>query len=696
MALTTERSPITQFKTPRLSLVWRPAADTRASWRAGLVGFYFREMPRRLHIVFSARGILLWSFALALTGYLGAVTAVHHIWSRSPHNRVAYLDVLLPHRWDDARYKRGGDLVAQGIEELRGHRYGTALMLLSRGVGMAPAAQLGRLELARLYLRAGHIHRSKQLLQDGLAYPPLTKPYTDLYFSLANYTEDHDAVLAAVEKLAPEADLRLQRDLAMRKAEALRQLERWDELDALHASLADTPLVGVERTWALSHLARGTPGTALTAIMARPALFGLPAERADLESRLALAAALTDHARNVGQAWRNSHPADFGPRLLEVVIEINDNFWFTAREKIEDYLVAFGSQPTLTAQLFIRLAELDDEQWLRLARQLAEESGAYGPQSRMIFTEALLVRGHFGEAERELAAAQTVMQAANFNPGAWTQGVRRILDACRGDSPSARSLLLEFLTSERASPAGYHLALNALAKSSARETLADVHAAAINRYPSLQPKPAVREAIALASKAGPKPRPVLTRREPRPESPRPASDTSATPATPATPRPATPQTPRPALVLPPTLSDQTRKDEQAFPTERVARNGLARADQLIATADHDAALDLLAQIERAGHPALRRDILLRRVRIHGDRRQFDLLLSNTRFLLRENPVNQTQLRELAEHWHAAGLNDSALILLREIVSTFPTARWAADLQRALTDEFKIELPDTGK
>lgn len=692
MALTTERTPISQFKAPRLSLVWRPTADTRASWRLGLVGFYFRETPRRLHIVFSARGLLLWTLALGLTAYVTLAASLHYVWSRSPHNRVTFLDLLLPTRWEQAKVKRGGDLVAQGIEDLRGGRFGTALLFLARGVSMAPADHRGRLELARLYLRAGYLHRAKQIMQDGLAHAPVVKAYSDLYFAVANYMEDHEAILAAVEKLRPGADARLLRDLAAQQAMALRQLECWEELDALRANLADAPLVAVEQTWARAQLDRGTPELALAAIEANPELFGLTGERADLESRLALAAGQLNRARAVATTWRSARPTDFGPRVLEVLIEIQDNFWFTAREKMEDYFVAYGSQPTLAAQLFIRVAELEDEQWLRTTRQFAIEAGAYGPQARMIFIEALMTRGHFAEADRELAAALPVMQAAKFNPGVWAQGVRRILDACRGTSPSARALLIDFLTSERSSPAGYHLALNSLAHSTAHETLADVHASAINRYPSLQPKPTTREAIAVATKAGPKPRPVITRREPTPLPPRSATDTaSRTP-----PKTEQGSTPRPAIVLPQLLSEQQRKDEQTFPTERVARSGLVRTDQLILEGDGPAALEILAQIERAGHSSLRREILLRRVRIYGDRRQYDLLLSNTRLLLREPSLNQVQLRELAEAWRATGQTDSALILLRETTATFPAARWASDLQRSITEEIKIVIPDDPK
>lgn len=691
MALSTERTPISQFKTPRLNFVWRPATDTRASWRLGLIGFYFRETPRRLHIVLALRGMLLWTLGLGLTAYVGAAVSLHYVWSRSPHNRVTRLDLLLPTRWDEAKQKRGGDLVAQGIEELRGGRYGTALLLLARGVHMAPADQHGRLELARLYLRAGYLHRAQKVLHDGLGSTPIAKAYSDLYFAVANYMEDHEAILAAVEKLSADADARMQRDLAAQKVAALHRMERWDELDALRASLTDAPLVAVEQTWARSHLDRGTPETALAAIDARPELFGLPEERADLESRLAMAANQTERARNIAAAWRSTRPTDFGPRLLEVMIEIRDKHWFSVREKMEDYFIAFGSQPLLAAQLFIRMAELEDEQWLRQARQLAIDAGAYAPQSRMIFIESLMARGHFVEAERELAAALPVMESAKFNAGIWIPGVQRILDACRNTSPSARSLLIEFLTSERSSPAGYHLALNALAVSSSREALADVHAAAMNRYPSLQPKPATRAAIALAASVGPKPRVQLTRREIATPPPPRITATDAPPRETVAATETTKQ--RPAIVLPPSLSEQQRKDEQAFPTERVARSGLARTDQLIAEADYNAALELLAQIERAGHTALRREILFRRVQICGNRRQFDLLLSNTRFLLRENPVNQTQLRELAEAWRKDGLSDSALILLREITITFPAARWATDLQRSITDEIKIEIPD---
>ncbi len=690
MALTTERPPITQFKTPRLGLVWRPASDTRASWKLGLVGFYFRETPRRLHIVFAARGALLWALALGFTAYLGAATALHYVWSRSPHNRVTFLDLALPTRWDAAKQKRGGDLIAQGIEEMRGRRYGTALLFLARGVSMAPADQRGRLELARLYMGAGYLPRAKQLLEDGLAYPPIARAYTDLYFAVANYMEDHEAVLAAVNRLAPDAEPRLRRDLLTQQANALRRLERWDELDQIRHDNAAAPLIGVEQAWAQSQLDRGTPAVALAALDAQPELYGLPAERADLESRLALAAGQFDRARTVAEAWRNSRPTDFGPRLLEVQLAIRENFWFTAREKIVDYLVAFGAQPTLTAQLFIRLGEIEDEQWFRLARQQAEEAGAFGPQARMVLVETLLNRGHFEEAQRELAAAATAMQAAKFNPGLWLLGVQRILDACRGTSPSARSLLLEFLTSERASPAGYHLALNALARSTAREVLADVHTAAFNRYPAMRLRESTRAAVALASQADPKPQVQLARRDPSPRSPRVTTHTATNPPV-RTPAPA--QKERAPLVLPPSFSDQARKDEQSFPTERVARSGLTRADQLIAEGNPGAALELLTQIERAGHNALRRDILLRRVRILGDRREFNQLLANIRLLLRETPLNQVELRALAETWRDAGQTDSALILLREITAASPGALWAFDLQRTINEQLKIQPPE---
>ena len=681
MALSTDRPPITQFKTPRLRLVWRPAADTRASWKAGIVGFYFRENPRRLHIVFAARGILLWGLGLAVAGYLAAAAGLHYAWSRSPHNRVTFLDILLPTRWEQTKHKRGVDLVARGVEELRGQRFGTALMFLARGVNMAPADQRGRLELSRLYIRAGYLHRAKKLLQDGLAYPPIPKAYTDLFFALESYMEDHEAILGAVDALAKSDDSRIRRDALVQKANALRQLERWAELDALRDSLAATPLIGVELAWARAQLERGTPERALAAIERAPDLFGLLDERADIESRLALAAGDIERAQRVHDTWRKARPTDARPRVLEVLIAIRANQWLAAREAIENYLLHFGTQPQQAAQIIIRLAEESDEQWVRFARQVAEESGAYSPALRMVFIETLLVRGHFIEAERELAAANAVIQATKFRAGSWPQGVQRIIQAARGTSPSARGLLIDFLTSERASPAGYHLALNALAASPAREALTDVYAAAMNRYPSLQPKPATREKIEIAMRAGPAARTLGAR----------VTTDAATNPTPRVELPVRKE--RLATPLPTSQRDQARKDAEQFPTERVARTGIARAEQLASEGQYQASLDLLAQIERAGHPTLRREILLTRARNHGELRQFEQLTATLRLLMRETPLNQVQLRQLAEHWRATGRTDSALILHREIVANIPAALWAAEMQRQFTDELKIQPPE---
>jgi hypothetical protein len=640
------------------------------------VGFYFRESPPRLHVAFAMKAIVISAVLTAVTGYCVAAGVIYATWSRSPHNRVSYFDLLLPTRWQEARALRGGDLVAEGLGELNRARYATALLLLSKGVAVSPAEQRGRLELAKMFMRLGYMHRARQLLEEGLAYPPITKGYAEIYFSLANHMEDHEAVLAAVQRLDPTANPPQRRELIGYRAQALLALRRFEELDAMRESMRAAPLVSVEIAWARSTIVRGRPDLALAALTADPVLFGLTDERRELEAEAALAARDLGHARRVLGEWLAERPTAPQPRRLEVVIAAKSGSAATLRAALERYFTFFGSNPIELAQLFVRLDAAGEWNAVELGRSLAEGSGAFPPLARMAYVEALLKRGEFAAANEALAATLKAMASARFAAGTWPEGMRRILDACTTPVVTTQAQLVDFLTNERASPAGFLLALDALAQSRAPEALRDVYALAKSRYPGLTPRPETWTRIAAltapresrwSAAMTESPAKAAAAAERRAEARREVAAQQKAKA---------PEVPR--KELPPPL------------TERAAKALLVRVREQLDAGRPAEALAALEPLARPELAAFNKEVLLLRVQGHAALRSYDALRSTMWLVLRERPVNLPELRRIVEFCRARGLNDSALIITREIIATVPEAKWAAELRREIESGLKSE------
>lgn len=677
MPLHAEQSPIHQFKLPRLQWVWSRKAMPRTAWWLFLIGFHYRENPRRLHVVFAGKAITLTAVFGAITAYVTAAAVVFATWSRSEFNRVRYVDLLLPTHWADARAMRGSDLVAEGLVELKSARYATALLLLSKGVATNPSELRGRLELAKLFMRLGYLHRARQYLEEGLAYPPISKSYYDLYFVLAGYMEDHEAILAAVPRLEVNAGPAMRRDLAGHRARALQALGRFEELDALRASFREKPLVSVEIAWAKAAVARGQPELALAALGADPLLFGLTEERRDLEARAALAAQNLARARQVLAEWLADRPVDAAPRRLEVLIAARSGSVATLREALDRYFTFFGSNPTELAQLFVQLEAADEWAVAEQARALAREVGAFPPLARMAYVEGLLKHGHFVAAETELAAAQAAISAQNLFTGSWQEGMRRILDACVKPVPTTETLLTDFLTNERASPAGFHLALDALAQSRAQETLRNVYSLAQSRYPGLNLREETRLKLEAAITAQ---RPALASKPtPKPKATAPKTVAAANPPK---------REPRPEPKAKPVAP---RKDPGPPPTERMAKSLLARARTQVEAGQQTEALATLEPLVRPELTAFSKDVLLLQARCHAELRNYDALTSTMWLLLRDRPLGLVpELRRLVENCRARGRNDSALIICREVVAAVPEAKWAAQMLRELEGELRSD------
>ncbi|MBI2513885.1 MAG: hypothetical protein HYV96_18095 [Opitutae bacterium] len=647
MALSTKQAPAGQLKRPHFHLVWKPAGQPNASWKWQLFGYYWRETPRRLHVVLSLRGMAVWAASLSFAAYLIAAAVLVAIWDRSPYNQVGYLDVVLPTRWSDLRALRGKGLIAEGIAEIRAKRYATGIMRLTQGVARNPKDFTGRLELARIYVALGQLHRAQDFLIEGLDLGTPPRAYRDTLLALTAYMADHEKVLALVARLERSADAESQRQMLSWKASALEKLERVADLNELRQRLrATTPSIAVEAAWARTQLAAGAPKIALAELRRDRARFGTPVEGLELELKLAAAShdlAVVDEAV---AAWLKLDSAGAVPRAREIVARITLEQTELARERIRQYFLHFGDNAPSAQLLFRVLFRETDVNWVRFAFGEAEAAGTVSIPVRMTWVEALMNAGEFVEAARQLSITRKAIVTEKFADRDWSIGTQRVIDCITAPTPSTESSLVDFFAEHRLTPDAYLFAWRTLLR--AKSPIAfKFSGIANNRFPALRlgesnAEQAVLTTIKLPVAEPPLPKAVAT-----------------------APTPTTPQT---------TNAEEAAK---ALPTEGHARNELKRIDGFIAVHDWDRAFEALQTVERANFDVLRGECAWRRLQIHGERAELFQLTSAARIYLRSPAANQTALRTLAERWSDRRHRESLLALLRETARQFPAATWAA-------------------
>ncbi|HLP70398.1 MAG TPA: hypothetical protein VK181_23070, partial [Rhizobium sp.] len=368
MALSTEQAPAGQLKRPHFHWVWKPAGQPNASWRWQLFGYYWRETPRRLNLVFSFRGLLLWTASLSFAAYLIGAAVLVTLWSRNPYNQVGYLDVVLPTRWSDLRALRGKGMIEEGLAEIKAKRYATGMLSLMRGVAMCPQSGTGRLQLAGIFASIGQVHRAKQLMIDGLAFGPPSRAYGEFAFRLTSYLEDYDAMLGIAEVIQLRASDQFAREALKWHALALEKLHRFEDLNALRERTKQRGFnTDVEQSWARAQLARGNPAAGLEEILHAPSHFGLPGERMQLQLDLAVAARDSERAQATVAEWLKIDPYGPLPRVREIVASIRLEQKDTAKEKIKVFFLHYASDLPAVVLLFRSLVELEDAQWLKTA-----------------------------------------------------------------------------------------------------------------------------------------------------------------------------------------------------------------------------------------------------------------------------------------------------------------------------------------
>lgn len=234
-----------------LRLVWGTPPVPGGRWRAGLL--HLRSTRRltgdpderervidaykrhRVHI--SLRGVLVWLLAVALAAFLlGAGALARRLHTRSPHNQIGYLDLVLPWRWDELDAKRGAALAAQGREKMDAGDFPAGFMLLRAALERNPADHTVRLQLAGIHAGLKLNAKAARLLEDGLdhGYPGVN--YVRTLLGLLEATDQPSrraAIALRALELLPASDAPDRPSLVAETIRALRAVRRASEARAL-------------------------------------------------------------------------------------------------------------------------------------------------------------------------------------------------------------------------------------------------------------------------------------------------------------------------------------------------------------------------------------------------------------------------------------------------------------------------------
>ncbi len=623
-----DRKPVTQFKFPRLQLVWSPASAAQAKWHLQLAGLAFREMPRRLNIYLSVRGILLWGAGMLLAAYFVGSAGLAYAWGRNPYNRISYADLVLPSHWGELKAKRGQGLIDEGIHDIRAGKGSSGVMLLNHGLSLKPSDLHGRMVLAQVFLSIGYLHRGRQLLEDGLVFGPPPKQYREALFRLTAYLEDFEQLLAMadqIEKTLPPGDKAAARWLLAQRVTALERLQRFDEIERLRNAQGDSPSFALEAAWARGQLARGNPAEALREIARNPGRFGVPADRCQLQLTLAIAARDPAAAHEAVQAWLKEEPTQPEPRIQEIIALIQLGEANNARDRLQSFFLHFGSEKPAVILLLKNISGLSDIAWLRVANRDAAEAGALSIESHILYMQGLLMAGQVAEATTEFNLTTALIEQAKVKDGGWSEGTRLLLNVINSDSPTDRAQFLGFFRSHRLTPEAFRFALKSLRHTGSTEMVGELSILARNRFPALQDAALMSEQETVAVKHADKP---------------------------------------------PTV---------AFRSEAEARFELRRIDEALQVADAPSAFSRLKVIESAGFPAMKAELLTRRIQVHGMMRDQAELSGALQLYLSSPNVSQAWLNQIAQQWAGEQRRDSALTVARETYAKFPQARWAMEM-----------------
>lgn len=520
----------------KIRFVWDTPPLPDGRWRLGLLNLQQTPDPARplppggvpaywkgyLHhtLNLSVRGLLSWGAVAAVCAYCAAAGLLYLRHERAnPHNRVGYLDLLLPTRWDDRERLQGEGYILLGREKLAARRFGDGFGLLRLGLEKNPTDAVARLDLARIYTAMRLRPQAEKILHDGLALGYPGRTYLETTFALAA-DGDQPALWVELCKLA-RAQLDELPESSRPAGDSL-----WLDQQTTKALIADS------RTSEAAALASARYPedhpfrreiTILTLLNEKqaPAAVALATDWAAEQPRAPepLRLLVRSH-REAGDfagmdaalaRFRALQPTKPEGLLYALVQNQLAGRAAEARAAKDELLFRHGANEGLYPALAAVLVEIKlDSELPGLVREMSER----GLSPRPVLIPALQARIAARDWPGALALAEQIRAAPGQRLAAaqqtWLESMTRLARACADAGSGNQSALVENIADHPGTLRLYRLVLDALLDSDRVDTAAQILALAEGPYPSARSIVALRARIEERRAALPAAAPLAT------------------------------------------------------------------------------------------------------------------------------------------------------------------------------------------
>jgi hypothetical protein len=459
------------------------------------------------------RRLLIALAALAVAGWLAAVSALYFWLDRQPHNQVGWFDLAAPWRWPGLRAKRGDTAVLAALDELKAKDFTSAYYNLRVGLDRSPANVEGRLTLARL-MAGSEPARAVALVEEGLPFaggnPRLISGLLAFYanFQIQSHAlEVVEGLLRAdrPDPLPPETRRLLERA----RVGFLLQLARYPEAETAFAAIsppqtpaeqAATTSLQVELLLRTGHAAeaKAVLDRSLAAPVVEPAVWR---QAVEVAVTVGDAEALLSALRHL----KAQSPDSPGVYLLafQAWHRLKRMSYQDAAE--QEYYRLFGRSDGALQALAALAVTLDLPDVLFRVQQVAVNARLSPFAFQVHQTELSLRRGEIEAATRLLRNWEnnidTLKTPQRFHP----EFIKRLTRAAFAGTPDQVTFLLGHLTAARglAAVSIYQLACTVLEKSGNVAGAAEVARAGLQVYPQSEPLLVAQRHLAEALAAAP-------------------------------------------------------------------------------------------------------------------------------------------------------------------------------------------------
>lgn len=628
------------MKRRRVKLVWGAAKVIRGRWYFGLFGLYDRaEGKREDGFAISVRGVLGWSAALMVVGYVAATLALWSFWQRNPYCLLTYGDALFyPVRRAEVAAKKGQAFIAEGQELLKAKNWSDGPRLLKQGLATYPSDLRARLALARFYLMANQRGQATALLSEGLPKEFPGRTYLQSLLDIAEQGEDFDLIVTSCDRYLPglttPATAVERRWLTGRKFGALMASQRFG--DALALAEAEEPgeMASEHRVLAMVGLGRAAEAVdELARWERRPGADRGTVRR--LQVRALREAGRGDEMERALADLRALAPADPRQAVYGIVQRALAGRDEAANAALGDFLFRFGGALENLRMAAEPLAEIGHRALFERCYAAAGERGFALQAFRVLLVQLHLQCGEWAEAAKVLrqikpAPGRTAPAAEQI----WLEWTGLLVEAATLPTEVAQGSLLEFLRGRPWPMTIFRRTIETLRRAGRTETAREVVATAEGPYP--QSHWLQEQKVALAQELAAK-QPVAA------SAPAPVSDAAV-----------------------------------------IERRFFERLDELLRTQQWDAAAvalrDVRGQLPRPDWLELRDgDLRIADLRINHAKGETPAMLASARLYLNGDNVRSERVMAIAREFFKAGDKDAAVALVQAVTQRAPDFAPAARL-----------------